>query len=75
MMGDTNDLETAARHVVEGHQIVDRQCRLVERVIVRVSTPQTAKARPIYSQRHLQYSRTICASFAQRAAVQRSQLG
>ncbi len=74
MMGDTNDLETAARHVVEGHQIVDRQCRLVERVIVRVSTPQAA-TRPIYSQRHLQYSRTICASFAQRAAVQRSQLG
>ena len=34
-MSETNDIETAARHVVEGHRIVDRQRRLVRRLIAR----------------------------------------
>ena len=33
MTRDTNDIETAARHVLEGHRIVDRQRRLVDRLI------------------------------------------
>lgn len=32
---DKNDIDTAARHVVEGHRIVDRQRRLVDRLIAQ----------------------------------------
>jgi len=75
-MSETNDIDTAARHVVDGHRIVDRQRRLVDRLIAHGHDASDARyTLDLFTRTLAIFEDHLRELLAARRYVQRSRLG